>query len=58
MWDIAGRHSIQSTQVALVLYEKLCRIFGVRDHQATVADQGEGHLVGVRNTKPNLRESL
>jgi hypothetical protein len=46
MWDMAGRHTIESTQVALVLYEKLCRIFGVRDRQATVADQEEGHLVG------------
>jgi hypothetical protein len=49
MWDIAGRHSIQSTQVASVLYEKLCRIFGVRNRQVTVADQGEGHLVHQQN---------
>jgi hypothetical protein len=36
MWDIAGEYAIQGSKVLTLLFEKLCRICGVRE----VADQG------------------
>ncbi|KIM86894.1 hypothetical protein PILCRDRAFT_815333, partial [Piloderma croceum F 1598] len=44
MWDIGGGFFIRGTQVLLMLFERLCRICGVRDRQ--VADQGVYNLGG------------
>ena len=56
MWDITGQHAMEGTEVSAILFEKLCRICGVRGH-CQLADDLGGHELELQ-VLPQMSGSL